>query len=77
MKKTRCKACGRKMKFTKDRHYIVSTGGGLFAALTGMTYYDAYDCAYCGSQLIVGVREINIVDNNAEEGEEDDEDQTN
>ena len=62
MRKTRCKVCGKKMQYTADRHYVVYHDNGAFGALagalSGRTAYDAFDCAYCGSQNIVGVREM-------------------
>lgn len=57
MRKTRCKVCGKKMQYTVDRHYVVYHDNGALGALSGRTCYDAFDCAYCGSQIIVGVRE--------------------
>lgn len=62
MRKTRCKVCGKKIKYTADRHYVVYHDNGAFGALagalSGRTGYDAFDCAYCGCQIIVGVREM-------------------
>ena len=58
MRKTRCKVCGKKIKYTADRHYVVYHDDGVLGALSGRTYFDAFDCAYCGSQNIVGVREM-------------------
>ena len=62
MRKTRCKVCGKKIQFTADRHYVAYHDNGAFGALagalSGRTAYDAFDCAFCGSQNIVGVREV-------------------
>ena len=73
MRKTRCKVCGKKMKYTVDRHYVVYHDNGVLGALSGWTYFDAFDCAYCGSQNIVGVREtgepISLVGDGEEEQE--------
>lgn len=73
MRKTRCKVCGKKMKYTADRHYIVCHDNGVVGAFSGRTSYDAFDCAYCGSQNIVGVREtgepIALVDDGVEKQE--------
>lgn len=70
MRKTRCKVCGKKMQYTADRHYVVYHDNGPFGALAGRTWYDAFDCAYCGSQMIVGVREMGEPISLVEESEE-------
>lgn len=78
MRKTRCKVCGKKMQYTADRHYVVyhdnGTLGALAGALSGRTAYDAFDCAYCGCQIIVGVRETGEQIPLVEESEEEEND---
>ena len=41
----------------EKNNYVVYHDNGVLGALSGRTYFDAFDCAYCGSQNIVGVRE--------------------
>lgn len=54
-KRVRCKACGEKIDFSLARHYVVRHSDGLFSMVT---YFDAFDCQKCGTQYIVGVREL-------------------
>lgn len=78
MRKTRCKVCGKKIQYTADRHYVVYHDNGAFGALagalSGRTAYDAFDCAYCGCQIIVGVRETGEQIPLVEESEEEEND---
>lgn len=71
MRKTRCKVCGKKMQYTADRHYVVYHDNGALGAFSGWTYFDAFDCAHCGSQNIVGVRETGEPIPPIEESEEE------
>ena len=64
------------MQYTTDRHYVVYHDNGAFGAFTGRTWYDAFDCAHCGSQTLVGVREmgepISLVDEGVKKQNETD-----
>lgn len=44
---------------------------GVIGALSGRTYFDAFDCVHCGSQNIVGVRETGEQIPLVEESEEE------
>lgn len=56
-RRRRCKACGSKIDFTKDGHYVVEHREGTALSVI-VTYFDAFDCPKCGTQCIVGVREM-------------------
>lgn len=71
MRKTRCKVCGKKIQYTADRHYIVYHDNGAFGALSGRTWFDAFDCAHCGSQIIAGERQTGEPIPSVEESEEE------
>jgi DNA-directed RNA polymerase subunit RPC12/RpoP len=76
MRKTRCKVCGKKIQYTADRHYVIYHDNEAIGVLSGRTWFDAFDCAYCGSQNIVGVREtgepISVVDEGVKKQNETD-----
>jgi len=75
MRKTRCKVCGKKIQYTADRHYVAYRDNGALDALAGVfsgrTGYDAFDCVYCGCQIIIGIRmtgeQIPLVEESEEE----------
>lgn len=55
-----CQVCGHRVYVSMSRHYVArdDTSGGLAQALsnTEPKQYDAFDCRYCGCQVIVGER---------------------
>ena len=57
----RCKVCGKKLKVTKDRRYEVERKpAGLRCLVENSVIFEAFDCAYCGCQNVVGVREARL-----------------
>lgn len=54
----KCNVCGRKFRLlSKNRYEIEKRPVGLNCLTEGITYYNAFDCPYCGCQNIVGVLE--------------------
>lgn len=48
-----CKVCGKIFAMSKGTHYVAVSKYNL---LSMPTYYDAFDCPWCGCQNIVGER---------------------
>jgi transcription elongation factor Elf1 len=53
--KVTCKICGTKFPAISEKRYTARRMNGL-AALGGNSYYDAFDCPFCGCQNQVGIR---------------------
>lgn len=55
----RCKVCGKKLKMKKEfRYEIVQSPVGLVSLIEGKKVFEAFDCAECGCQNIVNIREM-------------------
>lgn len=56
----KCKSCGNIFYATVDNHYIAGEPKGKTDIISIMnnykTFYDAYDCPFCGTQHIMGER---------------------
>lgn len=60
--KYRCKICKGVFMLKAENHYTAEkserSGFALLANGAGTTYFDAFDCPFCGCQNIVGIREL-------------------
>lgn len=63
----KCKVCGKRFVLFAHNRYVVMVAPVGMNLLTQKTeYYNAFDCPHCGCQNIVGVVEMNVVDENKE-----------
>lgn len=67
-KQIECKVCGTVFNPTIERHYIAyERVEGVLLFGESNSFYDAYDCPYCGSQHIANKRkrvlETEVTDN--------------
>lgn len=52
-----CSGCGCKFEASSERHYVArDEGPGGFLCPPETKLYDAFDCPYCGCQVIVQER---------------------
>lgn len=64
----KCKVCGKEFEANLERHYVARDIGktGLAAAFGNNdeeNLYDAFDCPYCGCQLIAQERKRDFLQN--------------
>ena len=77
MEKVRhCGACGKALVLDKEHHKVVRNTkeiglGVAFNSSKEPTQYDAFDCEYCGCQIIIGERKREVDEVKFEEVEED------
>lgn len=74
IKQTTCGVCGKAFNLIVERHYIArdtgKTGISEFVSHQEAKYYDAFDCPFCGCQVIVQERKREVMDFSEDEVEE-------
>lgn len=64
----KCNTCGKRFRLlAKNRYEVVKSSVGFNCLTQGTTYYNAFDCPYCGCQNIVGVVEKRKAEREVEE----------
>ena len=54
----KCNVCGRRFRLlAKNRYEVKKIPTGIECSTKSVTYFNAFDCPYCGCQNIVGVLE--------------------
>lgn len=73
-KQTTCNVCGKAFNLIVERHYIArdmeKTGMSEFLSHQEVKCYDAFDCPFCGCQVIIQERKREVVDFSKDEIEE-------
>lgn len=62
----RCKVCGKRIKLSKSRKYLVIENKGVID-FSAKVVYEAFDCQACGCQNIVNIRENNKIEEKVEQ----------
>lgn len=62
MKRIKCKVCGKRFKPTADKRYTtIKSESPLQALTTPAKTIECFDCPQCGCQIMVNIREENVL----------------